>query len=64
LLTTRFLISTHYSNYDYNLFAINFTALIVVLFPKLPIVSVLEMVVEEADGNGGGRGLQGRALRV
>jgi hypothetical protein len=33
-----FLISTHYSNYDYNLFAINFTALIVVLFPKLPIL--------------------------
>lgn len=35
----RFLISTHYSNYDYTLFAINFTALMVVLFPKLPIVS-------------------------
>lgn len=39
-LTGRFLISTHYTNYDYTLFAINFAALIVVLFPKLPIVSV------------------------
>jgi len=31
-----FLISTHYTHYNPWLFAINFTALLVVLFPKLP----------------------------
>ncbi|WVN89870.1 uncharacterized protein L203_105100 [Cryptococcus depauperatus CBS 7841] len=35
-----FLISTHYTRYDYVLFALNFVALIFVLFPKLPIVSL------------------------
>jgi hypothetical protein len=35
-----FLISTHYTRYDYTLFALNFSALLFVLFPKLPIVSV------------------------
>ncbi|TXT15985.1 hypothetical protein VHUM_00488 [Vanrija humicola] len=34
-----FLISTHYTRYDYTLFALNFAALVFVLFPKLPIVS-------------------------
>lgn len=34
----RFLISTHYTRYDYVLFALNFAALIFVLFPKLPVV--------------------------
>nr|ODN92369.1 hypothetical protein L204_05468 [Cryptococcus depauperatus CBS 7855] len=33
-----FLISTHYTRYDYVLFALNFVALIFVLFPKLPIL--------------------------
>ncbi|TYJ56477.1 hypothetical protein B9479_002880 [Cryptococcus floricola] len=33
-----FLISTHYTRYDYVLFALNFAALIFVLFPKLPIL--------------------------
>ncbi|WVQ84993.1 hypothetical protein IAT38_007157 [Cryptococcus sp. DSM 104549] len=31
-----FLISTHYTRYDYTLFALNFAALVFVLFPKLP----------------------------
>jgi hypothetical protein len=31
-----FLVSTHYTNYNPWLFAINFTALVLVLFPKLP----------------------------
>ena len=35
----RFLISTHYTRYDYILFALNFAATVFVLFPKLPIVS-------------------------
>lgn len=35
----RFLASTHYTNYDPWLFAINLTALILVLIPKLPMVS-------------------------
>ncbi|EIW67708.1 hypothetical protein TREMEDRAFT_45200 [Tremella mesenterica DSM 1558] len=33
-----FLISTHYTRYDYILFALNFAALCFVLFPKLPIL--------------------------
>ncbi|KAL1413106.1 sphingolipid homeostasis protein orm1 [Vanrija albida] len=33
-----FLISTHYTRYDYTLFALNFAALVFVLFPKLPIL--------------------------
>ncbi|OWZ70351.1 hypothetical protein J008_06676 [Cryptococcus neoformans] len=33
-----FLISTHYTRYDYVLFALNFAALIFVLFPKLPVL--------------------------
>lgn len=32
-----FLISTHYTRYDYSLFALNFAALVCVLFPKLPV---------------------------
>ena len=36
----RFLISTHYTRYDYTLFALNFAALVLVLFPKLPVVRV------------------------
>lgn len=40
LTTLRsFLISTHYTRYNYTLFALNFSALVFVLFPKLPIVS-------------------------
>jgi hypothetical protein len=35
----RFLISTHYTRYDWRLFALNFAALVCVLFPKLPSVS-------------------------
>jgi hypothetical protein len=34
----RFLLSTHYTNYNPWLFAINLSALIFVLVPKLPIV--------------------------
>ena len=34
----RFLLSTHYTNYNPWLFAINLSALILVLIPKLPIV--------------------------
>ena len=37
----RFLISTHYTKYDYILFALNFAALVFVLFPKLPVVRLL-----------------------
>ncbi|KAK6907797.1 hypothetical protein I203_101798 [Kwoniella mangroviensis CBS 8507] len=33
-----FLISTHYTRYDYILFVLNFAALVFVLFPKLPIL--------------------------
>ncbi|KAL7420487.1 sphingolipid homeostasis protein orm1 [Cryptotrichosporon argae] len=33
-----FLISTHYTRYDYVLFALNFAATVFVLFPKLPIL--------------------------
>ncbi|CAD6566804.1 MAG: hypothetical protein TREMPRED_002967 [Tremellales sp. Tagirdzhanova-0007] len=33
-----FLISTHYTRYDYTLFALNFAALVFVLFPKLPVL--------------------------
>ncbi|WVQ65316.1 uncharacterized protein L199_003492 [Kwoniella botswanensis] len=33
-----FLISTHYTKYDYILFVLNFAALVFVLFPKLPIL--------------------------
>lgn len=33
-----FLISTHYTKYDYTLFGLNFAALVFVLFPKLPSV--------------------------
>ena len=36
----RFLASTHYTHYDPWLFAINITALIFVLIPKLPVVSI------------------------
>lgn len=35
---TRFLLSTHYTHYDVFLFGINFTALLVVLVAKLPIM--------------------------
>lgn len=64
LLTGRFLISTHYSNYDYNLFAINFTALIVVLFPKLPIVSAMRPVDGEMASAGCKAARRLRKLRV
>jgi hypothetical protein len=37
-LQTSFLASTHYTNYNPWLFAINLTALIIVLIPKLPQV--------------------------
>ncbi|ORX37196.1 ORMDL family-domain-containing protein [Kockovaella imperatae] len=33
-----FLISTHYTRYDYVLFALNFAATVFVLFPKLPVL--------------------------
>jgi hypothetical protein len=39
-LTARFLISTHYTRYDWRLFGLNFAALVFVLFPKLPSVSL------------------------
>lgn len=38
----RFLCSTHYTNYNPWLFAINLTALLFVLVPKLPQVSLPE----------------------
>ncbi|WVR06551.1 hypothetical protein IAU60_003582 [Kwoniella sp. DSM 27419] len=46
-----FLISTHYTRYDYTLFALNFAALIFVLFPKLPLLHRLRFhfAVPEAD---------------
>ncbi|WWC70995.1 uncharacterized protein I206_104948 [Kwoniella pini CBS 10737] len=34
----KFLISTHYTKYDYTLFGLNFAALVFVLFPKLPVL--------------------------
>lgn len=34
----RFLLSTHYTHYDVFLFGINFTALMVVLVAKLPVM--------------------------
>lgn len=34
----RFLLSTHYTHYDVFLFGINFTALLVVLIAKLPVM--------------------------
>lgn len=40
-LPRRFLLSTHYTHYNPWVFAVNFTALILSLFPKLPIVRVL-----------------------
>lgn len=36
--SARFLLSTHYTDYNPSVFAINFTALMFSLFPKLPIV--------------------------
>jgi hypothetical protein len=41
LADSRFLISTHYTRYDWRLFALNFAALVCVLFPKLPSVSLV-----------------------
>lgn len=40
LILPSFLISTHYTHYNYILFALNFTGLVFALFPKLPVVSV------------------------
>ncbi|RSH88487.1 uncharacterized protein EHS24_001032 [Apiotrichum porosum] len=40
-----FLISTHYTRYNYTLFALNFSALVFVLFPKLPILHRLRFHV-------------------
>ena len=37
---SRFLASTHYTHYDPWLFAVNLSALVFVLIPKLPIVSL------------------------
>ncbi|KAG2232401.1 hypothetical protein INT48_007305 [Thamnidium elegans] len=37
-LGSRFLLSTHYTHYDVFLFGINFTALLVVLIAKLPVM--------------------------
>ncbi len=36
-----FLLSTHYTHYDFTYFTINFLALLGVVIPKLPSVSVL-----------------------
>ncbi|ORY30585.1 ORMDL family-domain-containing protein [Naematelia encephala] len=44
-----FLISTHYTRYDYILFALNFAALVFVLFPKLPGVSNFVTHSSDAD---------------
>lgn len=41
LMTYSFLLSTHYTHYNPWLFAINLTALIFVLLPKLPMVRLL-----------------------
>lgn len=40
LRRARFLASTHFTNYDPWLFAVNLTALVLVLIPKLPAVSL------------------------
>jgi hypothetical protein len=45
-LTARFLISTHYTRYDWRLFGLNFAALVFVLFPKLPSVSPRILLAE------------------
>ncbi|OCF37280.1 hypothetical protein I316_01189 [Kwoniella heveanensis BCC8398] len=47
-----FLISTHYTKYDYTLFCLNFAALIFVLFPKLPVLHRLRFhfAVPDTDG--------------
>lgn len=49
-LFPRFLISTHYTRYDYTLFALNFAALIFVLFPKLPLLHRLRFHFLNFDG--------------
>lgn len=42
---SSFLASTHYTNYNPWLFAINLTALIIVLIPKLPQVRVHVLIL-------------------
>ena len=44
----RFLASTHYTHYDPWLFAVNLTALILVLIPKLPVVRLSRAAFELA----------------
>jgi hypothetical protein len=38
-----FLMSTHYTHYDLTYFTINFLAVLAVVIPKLPFVSLLEL---------------------
>lgn len=42
----RFLIATHYTKFSSPLFAVNFAALIWVLFPKLPLVSLIHRTIK------------------
>lgn len=48
LLIHRFLASTHYTNYNPWLFAINVTALLFVLIPKLPQVRCLILLMKQS----------------
>ena len=47
--SSRFLLSTHYTHYNPWVFAVNFSALLFVLFPKLPIVRGLSPIQTGAD---------------
>jgi hypothetical protein len=44
-LTCRFLLSTHYSHYDVWMFTVNCWALMMVLIPKLPSVSLFSQAI-------------------
>ena len=41
-LMARFLLSTHYTHYQFSMFVVNLWALVMVLIPKLPFVRLIK----------------------
>lgn len=56
-----FLLSTHYTHYDLTSFTINFLALLAVVIPKLPSVSIQIFHTREQDN---ANGIQSHRMRV
>jgi hypothetical protein len=40
---SRFLVSTHYTHYDFGTFLVNFASLLLVIVPKLPIMDKVRL---------------------